>query len=251
MNTRNILTLFYLATVFLLALTNLVDTDAFTHLNLGREIFNHKGFPAKELFNYPSLENTFSNPEWLFGLVFYLAYLSLDITGAILLKAGIITLTFYILLKDSLLSQKNLLVSIAILFVTAVFMRYRFVERPDIMLMLFLSLNIYSLNAYVQENKPYIYFLPVIQILWANMHPSISLMAIPFIAFIAGGLFQRVIQDRFDYQYPFTPPYRQIFIIVVVFAASTLASLINPYTSSQLTAPASLITSNWWMDEVI
>ena len=277
MNTRNILTLFYLATVFLLALTNLVDTDAFTHLNLGREIFNHKGFPAKELFNYPSLENTFSNPEWLFGLVFYLAYLLLDVKGVILLKAFIIALTFYILLKDSLLFSgaakqslnthspfplplkggedkgeggRNISISIAALFLTALFMRYRFVERPDIILMLFLAFNIYSLNMFVQEDKPYLYFLPIVQGLWANIHPSVSLMAIPFIAFIAGGFFQRFIRGRLGYQYRFTPSYRQIAIMAVVFAASIFASLINPYTSSQLTAPTSLITSNWWMDEV-
>lgn len=251
MNTRNILTLFYLATVFLLALTNLVDTDAFTHLNLGREIFNHKGFPAKELFNYPSLENIFSNPEWLFGLVFYLVYLLLDITGVIVLKAGIIALTFYILLKDSLLSQKNLLVSIAILFVTAIFMRYRFVERPDIALMLFLSFNIYCLNAYVQENKPYIYILPFVQMLWANIHPSISLMIIPFAAFIIAGLFQRFLQDKFAHQHPLTPSYKQIAVIAIIFIASILASLINPYSFHTLSAPVGLITSNWWMDEVI
>src|SRR3972149_6883685 len=100
---KNLLTPFYLFVVFSLSLVCLVDTDAFTHLSLGREIFNHKGFPAKELFNYPSLENTFSNSEWLFGLVFYLAYLLLDVKGVILLKALIIALTFYVLLKDSLL----------------------------------------------------------------------------------------------------------------------------------------------------
>ena len=275
---KNLLPSFFLTTIFFLSLTQLVDTDAFTHLSLGREIFNHKGFSAKELFNYPSLENTFSNSEWLFGLVFYLAYLLLDVKGVILLKALIIALTFYVLLKDSLLlsgtvkqslntpspsplplkgvedsgeGAKNLLVSIAILFVTAIFMRYRFVERPDIALMLFLSFNIYCLNVYVQENKPYIYILPFIQILWANIHPSVSLMAIPFIAFIAGGFFQRLMQSKLSYQYLFTPSYRQIFIIVVVFAASIFASLINPYASAQLTAPASLITSSWWMDEVM
>ena len=247
---KKLFTPFYLFVVFSLSLVCLVDTDAFTHLSLGREIFNHKGFPAKELFNYPSLENNFSNPEWLFGLVFYLAYLLLDITGVILLKAGIITLTFYILLKDPLLSQKNLFVSITILFVTVLFMRYRFVERPDIILMLFLAFNIYSLNAFVLEDKAYIYSLPLIQIIWANMHPSISLMAIPFIAFIAGGFFQRFMQEKFGYQYLFTPSYRQIAIMAVAFAASIFASLINPYTSYQLTAPAGLITSNWWMDEV-
>lgn len=251
MNARNILTLFYLATVFLLALTNLVDTDAFTHLNLGRAIFNHKGFPAKELFNYPSLENTFSNPEWLFGLVFYLAYLLLDIKGIILLKAGIITITFYILLKDSLLSRKNLFASIAILFVTALFMRYRFVERPDIALMLFLSFNIYSLNVYVQENKPYIYILPFIQILWANIHPSISLVIIPFTVFIAAGLFQRFLHDKFAHQYLLTPSYKQIAVIAIILIASILASFINPYSFHPLSAPVGLITSNWWMDEVI
>ena len=140
---KNLLPSFFLITIFFLSLTQLVDTDAFTHLSLGREIFNHKGFSAKELFNYPSLENTFSNSEWLFGLVFYLAYLLLDVKGVILLKALIIALTFYVLLKDSLLlsgtvkqslntpspsplpvkggedrgeGAKNLLVSIAILF---------------------------------------------------------------------------------------------------------------------------------------
>ena len=247
---KNLLIPFYLFVVFSLSLVCLVDTDAFTHLSLGREIFHFRGFPEKELFNYPSLENSFSNSEWLFGLVFYIAYLLLDITGVILLKAGIITLTFYILLKDSLLSQKNLFVSINILFLTALFMRYRFVERPDIILMLFLAFNIYSLNTFVQEGKPYLYFLPIVQGLWANIHPSVSLMAIPFIAFIAGGFFQRLIQGRLGYQYLFTPSYRQIAIMAVVFAASIFASLINPYTSSQLTAPAGLITSSWWMDEV-
>ncbi len=251
MKVRSIPTLFYLATVFLLALTNLVDTDAFTHLSLGREIFNHKGFPAKELFNYPSLENTFGSSEWLFGFILYIAYLLLDVKGVILFKIVIITLTFYILLKDSSLPKKNLFISIAVLFSTTIFMRYRFVERPDIALMLFLSFNIYCLNVYLQKNKPYLYFLPIVQIIWANMHPSISLMAIPFIAFITVGFFQRVIHDRFGYQYLFTPSYRQVFIMAIVFAANTLASLINPYTSSQLTAPTSLITSSWWMDEVI
>lgn len=248
---NHVITIFYLTVVFLLSLTNLVDTDAFTHLNLGREIFNHRGFPAKELFNYPSLENPFGSSEWLFGLVLYIAYLLLNIKGVILLKAGIITLTFYILLKDSLLSQKNLLVSIAILFVTAIFMRYRFVERPDIALMLFLSFNIYCLNAYVQENKPYIYVLPFIQILWANIHPSISLMIIPFAAFIIAGLFQRFLQDKFAHQYPLTPSYKHIAVIATIFIASILASFINPYSFHPLSAPVGLITSNWWMDEVV
>src|SRR3989338_2307486 len=202
---KNLLIPFYLFIIFSLSLVCLVDTDAFTHLSLGREIFNHRGLPAKELFNYPSLDYAFSNSEWLFGLVLYIVYLLLNIKGVILLKAGIITLTFYILLKDSSyeppstlsppikggeipspLAGEGRVRGIAVLFVTALFMRYRFVERPDIALMLFLAFNIYSLNTFVQEGKPYLYFLPIVQGLWANIHPSVSLMAIPFIAFIAG-----------------------------------------------------------------
>lgn len=251
MKVRGIPTLFYLATVFLLALTNLVDTDAFTHLNIGREIFNHKGFPAKELFNYPSLENPFGSSEWLFGLILYIAYLLLDVKGIIIFKIVIVTLTFYILLKDSSLPQKNIFISIAVLFSTAIFMRYRFVERPDIALMLFLSFNIYCLNAYVHENKPYIYVLPFVQMLWANIHPSISLMIIPFTVFIIVGLLQRFLLDRFALQYPLTPSYKQIAVIAVIFIISILASFINPYSFHTLSAPVGLITSNWWMDEVI
>lgn len=245
------ISIFYLTIVFLLSLTNLVDTDAFTHLSIGREIYNHKGFPAKELFNYPGLENSFGTSEWFFDLILYVIYLLSDVKGIILSKAIIITFTFYILLKDSSIPRKNIFISIAVLFSTAIFIRYRFVERPDIALMLFLSFNIYCLNAYVHENKPYVYVLPVVQILWGNVHPSISLMIIPFIAFIIAGLLQRFLQDKFAFQFSATPSYKQIAVIAIVFMVSTLASFINPYGFSPLSAPIGLITSNWWMDEVI
>lgn len=246
-----ILTIIFLTCVFLLSLIKIEDTDTWTHLSLGRLIFSLKGFPEHEQFNFPSLDKPFYNPEWLFGVIFYIAYSLFDIYGVILLKAIVITSVFYILLKDSLIPHKNHLVSIAVLIFIVFMIRHRFVERPDIVLMLFLGFTIFSLNAFIYENRKYLYFVPLIQIFWANMHPSIILMPIPFIAFLCGGILQRVIRKRYPRLFPDTPSAGQLKTISIVFLLSLLTSFLNPYFLDQFILPFKLAASDWWRDEIM
>jgi len=110
-----LLVIIFLVCVFLLGIIKIEDTDTWTHLSLGREIFILQGLPENEPFTFPSLDMPFYDSEWLFDLVFYIAYALLNIYGVILLKAFIITAVFYVLLKDSLLPYKNYIISIAVL----------------------------------------------------------------------------------------------------------------------------------------
>jgi hypothetical protein len=61
---------------FLLGLTQIDDPDAFTHLALGRDLEQHRGFPAHEPFSFGSLDRPYYNSEWLFDVVFYASYLA-------------------------------------------------------------------------------------------------------------------------------------------------------------------------------
>ena len=177
----------FLASVFLLALSKVADTDAWMHLSLGRLIWELKGLPSNEPFVYPSLDKPFAYNSWLFGLIYYLSYHAFNIYGVILLKAITITTAFYILLKDSLRPYKNHIVSIMVMTAVVVMSAHRFVERPDTFLMVFLSFSIFSLNAFVYNDKKYIYALPLTHMLWANSHASINLMFVPFCPLLLGG----------------------------------------------------------------
>ncbi len=249
--TTRILITVFLACVFILGIIKIESYDAGTHLSLGREIVNNRGFPDNEPFSYPSLNRGFADPEWLFDVVFYLAYAAFSLYGVILLKAAIVTGAIYILLKDSLIPDREHIASIAVLIFIVFMIRHRIVERPDIALMFFLAFLIYSLNAFVHEGKKYIYILPLTQIIWVNMHPSTVLVIVPFSAFIIGGILHRILNRRYKLKLPFTPTNRQLAVIMLVFMAVLVATLLNPYTSYSFSAPTEMMSgTSWYADEI-
>jgi tetratricopeptide (TPR) repeat protein len=246
---QRILIPLFLASVFLLALTKMSDVDAWIHLTFGRLIWDVKGMPGTEPFLYTMLDKPFTYSSWLFGLLYYAAYHAFNVHGVILLKAVTITVAFSILLKDSLRPRKNVIVVVAVLSLIAVMARYRFVERPDTFLMVFLSFSIFSLNAYVYDNKKYIYALPLIHMLWANSHSSINLMFVPFFAFIAGGVVQRYFGEKIR-KFPATASSAQLRTILLIGAASFAASLISPYFTDQYAFGARFLASDWFKQEI-
>lgn len=240
----------FLVSVFILSINKVGDTDAWIHLSLGRLIWDLKGLPAYEPFAYPMSDAPFAYTSWLVGVLYYLAYLLFNSYGVILLKALIITTAFYILLKDSLMPYKNYAVAIIVMTAVVIFTRHRFVERPDIFLMAFLSFSIFSLNAYVSENKKYIYALPFVHMLWANSHSSINLMVVPFLSFIAGGCIQLFL-DKKGAGFSNTPTSSQLKTILLIFLASFVASLLNPNFFSQYTFGAQFLASGWYKKTII
>lgn len=234
-------------TVFLLALKPLSDTDSWTHLSFGRWIWEHGEVPSEE----PFVETSPSSDRhpyysWLFGLVYYAAYLAGDIQGVILLKALLAVLAFYILYRDSLLPHRDHLVSAAVSLVIAIAVRGRFVERPDAFLMIFLPFTIFALNAFVYHNrKRYLFLLPAVLLLWGNSHTSVSMMLVPFLAFLAGGSLQRVLQGR-GARFSLTPTPSQLGTILIVFIVSFGASLVSPYGLDQYLVTFRASRSDWW-----
>lgn len=190
-NNRFFLPFLLLTAVFISAITKISDLDAWIHLTMGRLIWTLKGLPDTEPFVYTMLDKPFSYSSWLFGLMYYLAYLMGNVHGVILLKAASVTIALFILLRDAMRPYKNVIVSAAVLTIVFIITRHRFVERPDTFLMPFLPLSIYVINAFVYEDKRYIYALPIAHMLWANSHSSINLMFVPFSAFLLSGLLQR------------------------------------------------------------
>jgi tetratricopeptide (TPR) repeat protein len=247
---------------FALALTRIDDPDAFTHLALGRELVQQGGWPAHEPFAFASPGAPYYNPEWLFDVVFFLAQLAAGTAGVVLLKASIIALAVGILWLDSrswgesaAVRPTGLLVRAAVLTVVVVMMRHRFVERPDIALMVFLAFTLYALNAYVSAGRRWIFLLPLVQLVWANTHPSVVVGLMPFAAVLGGGVALRVgtwLAQRWWRPTRATiPTWGQLGVVTVVLAGVLLVSIANPYRLDPLLLPFTLADQPWFRQEVL
>jgi len=243
------LNILFLVSVFLLALIKIEDVDTWLHLSLGREIWHLKGLPGTEPFEYPLSGQPFSYTSWLFGLIYFAAYSAFDIYGVILLKAALVCSCFYILLRDSVRPGKNPAIAILVLSFVVVIARYRFTERPEIFMLIFVAFSIFSLNAYIYEEKKYLYALPFVHLLWANIHSSVPLMFIPFLAFIGGGLLLRSLpkSERFIN----VPTTSQLKTISLVFIASFVASLASPYFIDQYLYGTQVLSTAWYKQETM
>jgi len=239
-----------LAAVFSLNIRQISDTDTWMHLSLGRAIWDLGGLPAKDPFPFTTQDNPFYYSSWLFGTVYYLLFRTFGAYGPTLLKAFTVTAAFYIMLRDSLRPCRNYAVSAAVLAIIVFIVSNRFVERPDTLLMLFLTCNIYFLNSYVGGNNKYIYSLPLINMLWANCHLSVPLILVIFPAFMLGGLLQSWLVRK-GIRLPGTPTATQMKTVALVFAASVAASMLNPFFIKQYLYGAGVLSSPWAMHNIV
>ena len=245
------------ATAFVLAVTRVEDPDTWTHLALGRLMVESRSLPSHELLAFPSVALPYHDTEWLFDAVLYLTFRSAGLAGIVLLKAATVALAFWILFKDAALPREpaadrplRAWIAAAVLLACLPMVRYRFVERPDIVLMLCLGFTIYALDAYRLEGRRFIYTLPLVHVLWANMHPSVILTLVPFGALIVGGLGLRLIGRWRGQELPGTPPARQLRSVSTVLVLSLLASLVNPRGVESLTLPFRLAGMRWAVLEI-
>jgi tetratricopeptide (TPR) repeat protein len=236
--------------VFLLGINHIYDPDVWGHLSHGRLIWELKGLPENEVFTYPSTAMPYVYNAWLFGLLSYMVYLALNVYGLVLLKAASATIAFLILLKDSLKPNKNYTLAILVLTVSVVLTQFRFILRPDILLIVFLSYSIFSLNAYLFEGRKYIYSLPFMHILWANFGSSINVIFVPFAAFIVGGLVQRQFAKR-GIGSKDTLSISQIKTIAAILCGSFAGTLINPHFIGQYFLSYDILSLEWARQEIV
>src|SRR5262245_63416877 len=141
-------------------------------------------------------------------------------------------------------------IAAAVLLACLPMVRYRFVERPDLVLMLCLGFTIYALDAYRLEGRRWIYTLPLVHVLWANMHPTVILTLVPFGAVLVGGFGLHLVARVHGRELPGTPSAHQLRRVATVLVLSLLGCLVNPRGAEILTLPFRLAGMRWAVQEI-
>lgn len=205
----------FLSSVLGLLSLNCADPDLWGYMAFGRLFWQSPKFPYQDVFSYTATLNPWVYHEWLTGVLFYPLYQALGAPGMQVLKYGLGLATMgLVYLTARVRGAHPLPAAIFVVIISAAASQLYNPVRAQVFTFFFFALSLYVLErARLSGEWRALLLLPVVQILWCNLHGG----------FLAGlGLISFYVAGEFLSRRPYRP-----FLLVLLF--SVLATLINPY----------------------
>lgn len=215
--------IFFVITVliFLAAGRTAIDSDLWWHLRAGEETIS-QGYPLLEdHFSVTRIGTGWVNHSWLSQVILYLVDKMAGFMGISLVIATTATLSMALVFLQ--MSGKPIIRAF-LLILGAMVAATVWSARPQIFSLALFSLTSLILFLFKWKQNNYLGWLPIIFILWSNLHGGYPLGLILIGVTIVGELVNRWLQIDLSRELS----WKEIRLLVIVGAASALAVVINP-----------------------
>jgi hypothetical protein len=210
------------------------DADTAWHIGIGRYILETGTVPDTGIFSYTAANMPWMAHEWLTELIFAVIHKFAGLNGIVLLAALAIAYThstFYgFLLSRGVNTALALILTIAAMATTSV----HWLARPHILSMPILLFWYMALEKYRLTGKRSIYLLPLVTVLWVNLHggfmAGLLLIAVYWLGSLAEFFFSKDEKARADQK-------NNVITYGKVGLLSIAASLVNPHGYKALLFP--------------
>lgn len=147
-----------------------ITQDLGRHILTGEIILKTKTVPLTNLYSYTYPEYPFINHHWLSEVIYYFIHSIIGFDGLLLFSTIIVILAFFLMYFFSYKKVNNIIVLgiTSLIYIRILFERTD--VRPEIFSFLFLSTFIVILYKNRQKFTPWIFLLPILELLWANIH---------------------------------------------------------------------------------
>jgi hypothetical protein len=229
--------------LFIMTLRPVTDPDFWWHLRTGQLIVQTHAIPMTDVFSYTNFGKPWVAHEWLselliFGL-FRMGGYGLLILSFSLIITGAFFLSFLRCPKDA----RPYIAGFSLL-LGALATAPTWGVRPQMLSLLFTSLVLYLLTCYWQDgNIKYILSLPLITLLWVNLHAGYFLGLVIIAIFIFGGLIEHLLVVVFNKKNTAELKTRLLLYLSCIFVLSIFTTLINPNGVHIIIYPFQTLTS--------
>ncbi len=220
--------------IFIILLTTFKisgDDDFFWHLSTGRYIVNTHSVPSADVFGFKTAGQQWMPFEWGWDVLTYGIYNIGGINSILGFRTLIFLMMFFFLYRMMEKFKIKIIISLIMMTILSFGIMDRLTPRPHIISILFFVLLLYiiiNFRYFSRNNVKQLYYIPLIFLIWANMHMG-----------IIGGLFLLSIyyvSEVLQYFYPQkfnTGEIKslnkdQIKLLTIIFAVSVLVMLVNP-----------------------
>ena len=213
--------------IFTLSARQLSDPDLGFHLKYGKWIVLNERVPFTDLSTFTVSHHAYIDLHWLFQVVLYGVFSFTGYQGiSVFICLLALFLSLMLLLRLRFLKIPPYFACFALL-IAFLIIDPRIAPRPEMFTFLFLSVTLLVLDCYFEQRKGKLCLLPVIMLLWCNMHAlfilGLAVMTVYFISIL--------IRDR--------KPDKTLLLWLT---GSFLVCFINPYGVAGFTLPIELLT---------
>jgi hypothetical protein len=204
----------------------LADSDIGWHIRNGEHILAASHVPQQDYFSYTMAEKPWYAWEWLYDLSVGGIHSVAGLRGVVLLSALIAAFTFALLFRSALNASGNLLVAGGLTALTAVAASIHLLARPHMVTWLFTLVWFQQLDQFQHGERRRLIALPVLMLLWVNLHGGF-LMGIALTGlFLAGNAATWILSSHAKLRMAALDRLRHL---TTVLAFIVLATLVTPY----------------------
>ena len=206
------------------------ESDYFWHVKVGEYIVKFKEIPKTCLYSWYAIENNlmFTLHEWLYEVIIYGFYKVFNNFAPLAYLITFLTILTTFLYKTTIkkLLNKNLILFIPFIALITINLALYSLPRPHIISWILVAITIYLSYDLYQNDSNKIYWLPLITVIWGNIHGGSSCLAymIPGL-FMVLGLFNFnkffIINEKL--------PKEKIIRYLIIIILNILALCLNPY----------------------
>ena len=216
--------------LFMMAVRVPVDTDTWWHLRTGQFIVESGRLPFEDPFSHTLFGAPWLYSGWLSQLILFGIYRLAGIAGLALGLAAVVVATFWFVYRQC---EANVYVRAFAVVLGALASALYWIARPQILTFLLTSILLYILYLYKRRGSNLLYVLPLLFILWVNLHGGFIVGFVVLGIYVLGELANRLIGLG---DAPVSS-FRQIRLLLITAAVSVLAVLVNPNTYRMLGYP--------------
>jgi hypothetical protein len=202
--------------------------------------------PKYDIFSYISPPLSWTAHEWLSEVIMATVHKFFGLTGIVIFFSFMIAVMSSLLFTVLKAHKKDILITVFITAFIIVITRIHWLARPHIFSLLLFLLWYYVLDAYQYREKNYLYLLPLVMLIWVNLHGSF-IIAFAMTGFFFFGNFVRMIEPGHNEKVMSGNKAKWLGLIIII---CLVVSLVNPYGYHILRFPFQLMSSTFIMNNV-
>jgi hypothetical protein len=147
-----------------------IDGDLPRHLLMGKYVLETGAPPVEEIFSYTYENRPYTPHEWLAGVIYYVAYVLLGLSGVVLLGGILLAVTFTMLYQEAISQNVGRIPAFLLMSLGALVTSIHWAIRPHLFTMLFLAIWLILTERLSRGTPVKIWLIPALMVLWANIH---------------------------------------------------------------------------------
>src|SRR5262245_49989 len=222
------------------------DGDTGYHIRTGEFIIQNWTIPERDIFSFRSPPIPWVAHEWLSEVIMALVHSVSGLTGIVIFFSFFIAIAYLLLFRMLRQESRDVLLAALIVCFAAISSKLHWLARPHIFSLALTVIWYHLLNDFQYRQKNRLFLLPLLILLWVNLHGGYILGIFLLGIYVVGNLVPSITNSGPNAEH-FLQNAKSLLLVMIV---CILVSMINPQGYRILLFPFKVTSDTFLMDNV-